>query len=429
MKHKSEVQLTDPLSTEIAGNAPPAAENEITRFASVKEKPRLEWKENRRLLFIGAGIIVVLLLFALDGITRRSPKPGASVSTKQQHPIKPEGSAPTESLAPILETPRAEPQDIGGNRVDPEEVGRTATRQLKPSPGRLADITPFDGSQWQPPPYQPGKTSEPVTVSAAALSGPPQGNRDHDVLDKASLVFVKSSASAAADEASQDAATMIDSEVGLAPGTRLRARLESAVNTAVRTPVVAVIEYNYEKNGELVVPAGAKVFGHVDSADHSGYIGIRFESLRMPDGASIPIEAAATDIHLRPLRGRVEGRQAGKNLVVRSLAGLGQIAATLVGRGSLNQPLGEGDLLRERVANNIGQASDQSVSNLSLSARFLVSLPADAEIYVVLQKSTERKVDDSSTRRMGEPTHVKELQQRLQMQREPNPAGENRRQY
>ena len=40
--------------------------------------------------------------------------------------------------------------------------------------------------------------------------------------------------------------------------TRLVARLQSVVTSAVKAPVVAAIEYNYERDGEIVVPAGAK---------------------------------------------------------------------------------------------------------------------------------------------------------------------------
>lgn len=71
------------------------------------------------------------------------------------------------------------------------------------------------------------------------------------------------------------------------------------------------------------------------------------------------LEAAATDLQFRPLRGKVDGWHRGKNILVRSVSGVGQIAATLAGRGGLNQPLSEVDLLRERVGDNIAQASDQ----------------------------------------------------------------------
>jgi hypothetical protein len=55
----------------------------------------------------------------------------------------------------------------------------------------------------------------------------------------------------------------------LPPGTRLVARLESAVSTRVKEPVVAVIEYNFERGGEIVVPAGAKAIGQLRQADRS----------------------------------------------------------------------------------------------------------------------------------------------------------------
>jgi len=165
--------------------------------------------------------------------------------------------------------------------------------------------------------------------------------------------------------------------LGLSTGTRLRARLESAASTAVRTPVLAVIEYNYERDGEIIVPAGAKAVGHIRSGDRSGYVDIQFDSLLMPDGAVVPIEAAATDLDLRPLKGKVEGKNTGKNVLVRSLSGIGQAGAMLVGQRSLNQPLNESDLIRERVGSNIGEAGDEEVSRLAVTQHIVVTISAD----------------------------------------------------
>jgi hypothetical protein len=172
-----------------------------------------------------------------------------------------------------------------------------------------------------------------------------------------------------------------------------------------------------------VIPAGAKAFGHLEAADRSGYVGIRFDSLTLPDGSSVSLEAAATDLALRPLRGRVEGKHTGKNILVQSFAGIGEIAATLVGRGSLNQPLSEGDLMRERVSNNIGQASDQTVANLAVTEHVVVSVPADTEIYVILQKPTKDPI--STPRAQAAPQAVNQqsiegLRQLMQLQRELN---------
>jgi hypothetical protein len=71
---------------------------------------------------------------------------------------------------------------------------------------------------------------------------------------------------------------------------------------------------------------------------------------------------------MRPLKGKVDGKNTGKNALVRSLSGIGQVGAMLVGRPSLNQPFSESDLLRERVSTNIGEASDEEISKLAVTA-------------------------------------------------------------
>lgn len=95
--------------------------------------------------------------------------------------------------------------------------------------------------------------------------------------------------------------------------------------------------------------------------------------------------------------------------------------ATLVGQGSLNQPLSEGDLLRGRVVNNIGQASDEEVARLAITERLVVSVPASTEIYVVLEKQTKQPAAVAPPRQPASPTATTEqLRQLLQLQRELN---------
>jgi hypothetical protein len=110
---------------------------------------------------------------------------------------------------------------------------------------------------------------------------------------------------------------------------------------------------------------------------------------------------------------------------VHSFAGVGEIAATLVGRGSLNQPLSEGDLMRERVSNNIGQVSDQTVANLALTEHIVVSVPADTEIYVILQKPTKDPISAPGAqmpRQAANQPNSDELRQLMQLQHELNEA-------
>lgn len=418
-----ETQVVEEPSEQIASGPP--SENGNVPYVPKKDKAKPSLKDNSRLLVIGAGIVLVLLLLAFNGITRRSSlgTKTPAANGKQPQTQSPNSGRTPASMTPILDAGRSPAQDTDGSLVNPDQIGRTATKQAKPSPGaNLGSVPPFDNAQqWQPAPFQPrAETAD--NGGQTATAGATETRSEHDAMDKASLVFVRNSPSSSVVAKPQDTVSPIDWGIGLAPGTRLRARLESAASTAVRAPVVAVIEYNYEQNGEIVVPAGAKAFGHLETADRSGYIGIRFDSLMMPDGSSVSLEAAATDLQLRSLRGKVEGKHTGKNILVRSFAGVGEIAATLVGRSSLNQPLSEGDLLRERISNNIGQASDQSVANLALTEHVVVSVPADTEIYVILQKPVKESVQTPRIQspQAASPPSIDELRQLMQLQRELN---------
>ena len=97
-------------------------------------------------------------------------------------------------------------------------------------------------------------------------------------------------------------------------------------------PGSPVIEYNYERNGEIIDPAGARVVGHMQDADRPGYVRIEFDSMMMQDGARVPIQAVATDLEMRPLKGKVEGKNTGKNhigqVLVRGWPGGGDVGRT-----------------------------------------------------------------------------------------------------
>jgi len=73
-------------------------------------------------------------------------------------------------------------------------------------------------------------------------------------------------------------------------------------------------ELNYDSRQKLriVVPAGGKAVGHIQEADRSGYVRLQFESLMMPDGATVPIQGVASDSDMRPLKGKVEGKNTGQ---------------------------------------------------------------------------------------------------------------------
>jgi hypothetical protein len=408
-----------PEAAPSAPEAPTPGVQPIDLATRTRQRARQQFQQNK-FVVIGAGALVVaLLLFVALSVPHKHTvqKPRETVAG-QQDPTQPSESSSVEpSLLPITDSGRPPSKATHEGFFDERDLQRTATRPLVPSPrstqsGTLASVPPFS-EQWQAPPYQPGAdgSTQPGDLSKA----------EREALEKSSVAYVrKVSASESGSQKLANSEPVID--LGLPTGSRLRARLEAAASTAVRTPVLAVIEYNYEREGEIIVPAGAKAVGHIQQADRSGYMTIQFDSLMMPDGPAIPIEGVATNLSLGPPKGKVEGKNTGKNVLVRSLSGIGEVGAMLVGRGNLDQPLSEEDMLRERVSSNVGEASDEQVSRLALTEHVVVTIPANTAIYVVLEKTAGSKTA-SGRATLGGPQRANsastdELRQLLQLQRE-----------
>ena len=214
-----------------------------------------------------------------------------------------------------------------------------------------------------------------------------------DALDAPSLVFTAHGKTAIQPQM-RNSAPVVDN-LGLAPGYQVAARLESMATTAVHAPVVAVIEYNYERNGEVIIPAGARAVGKIIQADSSGLVNIEFSSLEYPDGSNVPIDAVATNMNLEAVKGAVTGRQRGKSMLVRSLSGIGETAAMIVGAPSMNSSFSEDDLMRMQVANNIGNAGDEQIMRMLTLEHIVVSVSAGTEIYLVFEKAAAANAQNS----------------------------------
>jgi len=122
----------------------------------------------------------------------------------------------------------------------------------------------------------------------------------------------------------------------------------------------------------------------------------------------------------------VQFRRPTLHILVRSLSGIGQAGALLLGQGSLNQPLSESDLMRERVSNHIGEVSDEQISRMAITSRIVVTISADTPIYVVLEQTPKATVasgryDNRSSQSLT--TNAEELRQLLQLKRELNQSS------
>ena len=397
-----------------------------------KLRARQQFQQNR-FVIIGAGALVVaLLIFVATSMPHKSPTQKTKLGTAavKEDQTQTANTSVDRSLFPITDSGKPTAKEAHEGFLNEKDLERSVTRRSHPSsiqaapsnaPGTLGSIPPFGPDQqgWQAPPYQAG-------TAAAGADGSDLGKAERDAMEKSPLVYVRNTSASKADSGERPSIATQEIGLGLATGTRLRARLESAASTAVRAPVLAVIEYTYERDGQIIVPAGAKAVGRIQEADRSGYVRVQFESLMMPDGATVPIQAVATDLDLRPLKGKVEGKNTGKNVLVRSLSGIGEAGALLLGRGSLGQPLSESDLMRERVSNNIGEASDEEISRMAITSRIVVTVSADTPIYVVLEQTTKvASASGSSNARSSQSlnTNAEERRQLLQLKRELNQSS------
>ena len=411
---------------------PPVRPPDIATRA--KLRARQHFQQNR-FVIIGAGALVVaLLIFVATSIPHRNPvqKRKAGAAAVKEEPTQIANAGAERSLFPITDSGRPAAKEAHEGFLNEKDLERSVTHRpgagsgqagSSNAPGSLGSIPPFGPDQpgWQAPPYQAG-------AAPTGIDGTDLGKSEREAMEKSSLIYVRNVSASGADTQARERIGIGAPEIGLglSTGTRLRARLESAASTAVRAPVLAVVEYTYERDGQIVVPAGAKAVGRIQEADRSGYVRIQFESMMMPDGATVPIQAVATDLDMRPLKGKVEGKNTGKNVLVRSLSGIGQVGALFLGQGSLKQPLSESDLIRERLSNNIGEASDEEISRMAITSHIVVTVFAGTPINVVLEQSPKGNVasgrsDNRSSQSLT--TNAEELQQLLQLKRELNQAS------
>ena len=225
-----------------------------------------------------------------------------------------------------------------------DDVDRTAKARVSSPQGLPPAVPPAPSTQKKPLGRidfsDPALRQQPgYGVGPAYQQTPPQtaapGKSEEEQLRKPSLVFVRSMNGTSSSTTSGSPTIFQSGEgVRLPPGTRLVARLEAPASTAVKQPVIAVVEYNYERDGEIVVPAGAKAVGQLRQADHNGFVDIKFDTLEMSDGSSEKLDGVAMGLDFKPLKGSVTGKETGTKFLVRAFTGLGTAAAYLVGNGS-----------------------------------------------------------------------------------------------
>ncbi|HUZ96068.1 MAG TPA: TrbI/VirB10 family protein [Edaphobacter sp.] len=375
-------------STVLNGRHEPA-----TAFATRADTKGVEGISKSKLVLLGGGLAVAVLFFVFTALVGKSPKKPTQARQPSQQANQELMKPPKGSVTPVMDTVRTPAPDNSNGQLGPGDIRRTRSLNdqahfkpvaAKPSAATsLGSVPSFADTQqkWEDPvPYGGPPAEQTSQVQQNGLKEP-------------SIIFVRSvtqnQAGVAPKVNSDDDGVAI---LELKPGTRIQAKLETQISSAVQAPVVAVVEYTYAIGDRIIVPAGARVYGQLQQADRSGLVGVKFDEIELLDGAREKIDAIGTGLDLGPIKGNVYGKNTGKNFLVRAASGIGSVLAEVAGNNS-SAAFSESDMLRERLAENIGTAGDSEVMSLNANSRVVVSVPADTKIYVVFTKHEQRPAE------------------------------------
>ena len=426
------------------------------RLGPVPESRDLKSAERTRglVILVGASVACLFLfvgLFTTDADSTKKPR-GTSPNLGRPSSIPANPEVAQRSAVPQLggqQEPNEGPDGFTGqdllrtmrNRAtalppDPPSAGPS---KPEPSPARdLASANFSDPALMEAyrrqniaPPRQPSNvTNWEEAISEHQSRQQKQANaqpaappvKEVPQLGKSSLVFVRSQTAVTA--GAQQVRPMIQRVEGryLPQGTALISRLQHGVSSAAKAPVIAVIEYNYEDNGQILVPAGTKAYGELTGATPQGWVTLKFHSLEFPNGEIEEIAGTALGMQRQALRGEVSGQNHGKRFLTRALTGVGTIAAFAVGGRGLTGGVGQSILLRQRIASNVALAGEQEMARLAYQQTIVVTVSANTRFYLVLNQTEARRSRDADSKAPSTASRTgmsdQELQEMIQIRNE-----------
>jgi type IV secretory pathway VirB10-like protein len=389
-------------SEPMASQAPPRAHDSTipdgkrettTTFATRADIRGAEGISKSKLILLGSGLTIAVLFFVFTAIVGKAPKKQAPMRQPSQQAKQEVTKPPKGSVTPVMDTVRTPAPDNSSGQLGPGDIRRTRSpndqARLKPVAAKPATVASLGSVPSFADTQQKWEDPAPYGGSPAEQTSQAQQNS----LKEASIIFVRSLAQNQAGSAPRvnsedDGASRLE----LTPGTRIQAKLDTQISSAVQAPVVAVVEYTYAIGDRIIVPAGARVYGQLQQADRSGLVSVKFDEIELLDGAREKIDAIGTGLDLGPIKGNVYGKNTGKNFLVRAASGIGSVLAEVAGNNS-SAAFSEDDMLRERLAENIGTAGDSEVMSLNANSRVVVSVPADTKIYVVFTKHEQNPAE------------------------------------
>lgn len=400
--------------------------------AKKQNRQELRKDKTRTLVALAGFTFVMILMFVF--VFSSPPRPKEINNSPPGTPdlgrrVTPGQGGPHENVTPLMNVNPGNNEAENSGQTTAQEVARTARpisgnsvaagneTSISGSRGRkLADVDFGDQALQQQ--YAMHGTNPPQATAPAQL----EAGAEADDLKAPSLVFVAAQNESATARPVQPAVETNSVTELLPVGTHLVARLEAPVSTALEAPAVAVIEYNYEQDGQIILPAGTKVIGKLRGATPQGYVSIEFNRLEFQNGATQKIEASAMGLDYKPLKGRVTGRNRGLRFLVQSLTGVGEIGAYMVGGNpGSTSVFSEDALLREQLAANMGMAGQEQFNELAMTQHIVVTVPGNTRFYLVLEQGTTAEITPASAGRVSNASGLpstQELMELLELKRE-----------
>jgi hypothetical protein len=344
---------------------------------------------------IGFGAIGLFAALFHRPIAKQSPATTTAAATTASNAATAASATPATPNSLPTDQNQLQQQQSTGTNVSPSVVQGTRSPTADKQPlGAVQSFQPppagTSGTKlWEAPPYalaanngQSSQGAQNSNVASARLSQ----------VAKPSLVFVLTAAEGpgAAHLAPEHEEPTINN-LGYQPGDHIATHLEAVATTATKAPVIAVVDYNYQRHGITIIPAGTRIIGMIGQASSTGIMDIKFSSLHLPNGEDVPISAIGLNTQMGALKGIVTGKNIGKQILLAALSGLGATTALFAGNSNVTGTVSEGDMIRAQGAQNMGQAADSQIGQLSVSQHLVVTAPAGTQVEVTFTAPAKLK--------------------------------------
>lgn len=166
--------------------------------------------------------------------------------------------------------------------------------------------------------------------------------------------------------------------LGIPTGSKLKAHLANAIfSFNVTSPAVAVVDEDFSKDGEVIIPKGTEFIGDAGILKSVDRINVRFSVMVLPSGKELKVSAMALSLDgSGGIRGKVD-RQDDKSIF--KVLGETTLAAGAVVLGTQNRALTLEDELRLNTARNLSDDARGALNQVKIEESITV------EAYTLIQ--------------------------------------------